>query len=221
MPLHTHKEIGKGSRIVVWEIGESVNWFLSKLELDEDEKQRYKGFRTDQRRVHWLAYRHILKNIVGKGSTIRVRYNAHNKPYIDLSDDHISVSHSGKFAAVIISHKRPVGIDIEQIHPRLHKVADKFVSPDETGKDLAGMSSGELCLHWCAKEALYKLYGERQLDFREHIRIQSPSGLEGGFQGMICREGDERLFQLRSETIEDYCLVYVVDDPRIQAKRPF
>jgi len=153
MPLHTHREIGRDTRLLIWEINESPEWFLEELHLDKEELKQYNGFRTDQRRVHWLAYRHVLKNVVGKGKQIRVKYNAHSKPFLDLSDEHISVSHSGKFATVITSRKHEVGIDIEQLHPRLHKVAEKFLAPQEGGDDTTKLSTDHLCLHWCAKEA--------------------------------------------------------------------
>ncbi|MEN8225838.1 MAG: 4'-phosphopantetheinyl transferase superfamily protein [Bacteroidota bacterium] len=214
MPLHTNRDINEHSRIVVWEIEESIDWFLAQLHLDDDERKKYNGFRTDQRRAHWLAYRYILKTIVGKGSYIRVKYDQNNKPFIDLSDDHISVSHSGKYATVIISRDHPVGIDIEQITPRLHKVADKFISSEETGKDLASMQTDELCLHWCAKEALYKLHGEKNLDFRHQLQvIAPPDQAKGAFRGLIRSGGKESIYKLHAERVDDYCLVYAVGPP--------
>jgi 4'-phosphopantetheinyl transferase len=213
MPLHTHKELNEHSSLLIWEIEESVEWFLSRLDLDDDEKEKYSGFRTDQRRSHWLAYRYILKGIVGKGNDIRVRYDQHNKPFIDLSDDHISVSHSGKYATVIFSHMHPVGIDIEQVTPRLHRIADKFLTEEETGIEIASMPTEDLCLHWCAKEAMYKLYGERNLDFREHMKVlDPPGGMQGSFRGVIRSGEQEHFFNLESEKLDDYCLVYVVGD---------
>ncbi len=216
MPLHTYKKINEHSSIFVWEIEESVDWFLSKLHLDEDEVERYRVFRTDQRRVHWLAYRYVLKQIVGKGNDIIVKYNKHNKPFLHLSNDHISVSHSGKYATVIISREQLVGVDIEQVSPRLHRIADKFLSSVETGREIETLSTDELCLHWCAKEALYKLYGDRNLDFREQIRVMHPlAGMEGEFRGVIKIKDVEKEYRLFSEKLDDYYLVYVVDSPDI------
>lgn len=212
MPLHTNKQLNEHTRLVIWEIEEPPEWFLSALRLEEDELEKYNGFRTDQRRVHWLAYRYILKNIVGKGKQIRIRYDDHSKPFIELSDDHISVSHAGKFATVIISNSHKVGIDIEQVHPRLHRVADKFISPEEAGGEITALSTDHLCLHWCAKEALYKLYGLRELDFREHIRVeQLPEGYEGDFKGLIMSSGNKHHYFMQSEKVEDYFLVYAID----------
>lgn len=214
MPLHTNRRLEDHSQVVIWEIEETPEWFLNELHLEEDELRHYNGFRTDQRRVHWLAYRHMLKNIVGKGKQIRIRYDPNSKPFLDLSDDHISVSHSGKFATVILSSRHRVGIDIEQIHPRLHKVAEKFMNPQEGGDEIDKLSTELLCLHWCAKEALYKLYGERELDFREHIQIlQPPSNHEGEFRGRIRTGHDDNHYMLHAEKIDDYFMVFAVDNP--------
>jgi phosphopantetheinyl transferase len=211
MPLHTDRKINEHARIVLWKIEEPVDWFLSKLQLDDEEKKKYIEFRTDQRRAHWLAYRHILKNVVKKGNEIRVKYDENSKPFIDLSDDHISVSHSGDYAAVIISHRHPVGIDIERISPRLHKVADKFMNEQETGNSPDQMSTGDLCLHWSAKEALYKLYGKRNLDFKDHLHVvDPPKQLQGIFSGLITNGGRAHSCELFSNKIEDYILVYAI-----------
>lgn len=211
MPLHTDKKINEHARIVLWRIEEPVDWFLSQLHLDDEELKKYTEFRTDQRRAHWLAYRHILKNVVKKGDEIRVRYDENSKPFIDLSDDHISVSHSGEYAAVIISHLHPVGIDIEQISPRLHKVADKFMNEKEAGEGLKKMSTSDLCLHWSAKEALYKLYGKRNLDFRDHLHVvDPPKHLQGMFSGLITNGDKAQSCELFSNKIGDYILVYAI-----------
>lgn len=208
MPLHTHRNLDDGSSLVLWEIEEDVEWFLGRLHLDDEEVEKYNGFRTDLRRAHWLAYRHILKNVLGMGSEVRIRYDEHSKPYIDLSDHHISVSHAGKFAAVIMG-AWPVGVDVERITPRLRRIADKFLTREETGSEPAEMSTEALCLHWCAKEALYKLYGERLLDFRGHMKvIGPPESLEGEFTGMISNGSKEATYRLSAERIEDYFLVY-------------
>lgn len=214
MPIHSDKSLSNHARILIWRIEESPDWFLSRLHLDDDELEKYKGFRVDKRRVHWLAYRYMLKNIVGKGKQIRVRYDRHDKPFIDLSHEQISVSHSGIYACVIISDKHRVGIDVEEISPRLHKVGDKFLTVEETGEEISRMSTENLCMHWCAKEALYKLHGERKLDFKEHIKIQkTPKGYEGAFNGLVKSGGKEFEYDLCSERMDDYFLVYAVDTP--------
>jgi phosphopantetheinyl transferase len=220
MPIRTDKHIDEHSRLVVWEIEETPEWFLTQLHLDEEELAKYNGFRTDQRRVHWLAYRYILKNVVGMEKSVRVRYDQHSKPFIDLSDEHISVTHSGKFAGVILSKKYPVGIDVEEVNQRLHKVGDKFLSRDETGQAIETMSTEQLCIHWCAKEALYKLYGERKLDFKSHIRIgRLPDKLEGDFKGMIHTGKQENHFRLQVEKLDNYYLVYVIASHSLKADK--
>jgi phosphopantetheinyl transferase len=109
-----------------------------------------------------------------------------------------------------------VGIDIEQVHPRLHKVAHKFMNPREGGAEVEKLSTDHLCLHWCAKEALYKLYGRRNLDFREHIQVlQPPVGHQGDFRGRIRTGLNENHYLLHAEKIDDYFMVFAVDNPEV------
>jgi 4'-phosphopantetheinyl transferase len=210
MSLYDDKYINEGTRLVVWKIEEDPGWFLSQLNLDEEELQRYEGFRTEQRRLHWLAYRHILKNIMMKGQEIRVRYDQSNKPFIDLCEDHISVSHSGKFAVAIISNNHVVGVDVEEVAERLKKVSDKFLGEHESGCAPESLPTEKLCLYWCAKEAIYKAHGERMLDFKNHIRIgRVPEKLEGQFRGGVYKPEAEKQYSLVAERLENYFLVYV------------
>jgi hypothetical protein len=90
------------------------------------------------------------------------------------------------------------------------------MNPQEGGDDIEKLSTEHLCVHWCAKEALYKLYGERELDFREHILVlQPPSGHEGDFRGRIRNGANENHYLLHAEKIDDYFMVFAVDNPEL------
>ncbi|MFX6226067.1 hypothetical protein ABTF68_21555, partial [Acinetobacter baumannii] len=44
------------------------------------------------------------------------------KPYLPDEQYHFSISHCGRFAAAIVSSDKRVGIDIENITERVHKI---------------------------------------------------------------------------------------------------
>ena len=67
--------------------------------------------------------------------------------------------------------------------------------------------------YWGAKEALYKAYGRRELDFREHIFIE-PFLLEnptGAMQGSVIKGDFSAKYQLYFRTIQDFVLVYALE----------
>ena len=55
----------------------------------------------------------------------------------------------------------------------LTRIASKFCSEEELAEIKENADPLILTLTWCAKEALYKLYGLKQLDFRHHIRVNN------------------------------------------------
>lgn len=81
-------------------------------------------------------------------------YDEHGAPMIEGSQLHISVSHSRTAAAVLISES-PCGIDIETPDRNFHRVAGKYLSPEEAC--ISAHPEFE-AMAWCAKEAMYKLW---------------------------------------------------------------
>ncbi len=74
---------------------------------------------------------------------------------------------------IIFSEGTPVGIDIEKQRDKIVKIARKF-TPIEEYKTIANHSAlvSKLTIVWGAKESLYKIYGKKQLLFKEHIYIE-------------------------------------------------
>jgi len=70
-----------------------------------------------------------------------------------------------------VSHTHLPGIDLEKIDQRIARVKHKFMNKSEF--DFAGDEKQiELqTLIWSAKEALYKVYGKKELDFKDHLQI--------------------------------------------------
>ena len=85
---------------------------------------------------------------------IDCKVDAHGKPYLVNMPFQISMSHSFDYAAVMISRKNPVGIDIELIKEKVENVLpEKFMRPEEMdfiAKDENRIQQLYVC--WCAKE---------------------------------------------------------------------
>lgn len=133
--------------------------------------------------------------------------NEYGKPFLKNSNFHLSQSHSFPYVAVIISVKENVGIDIEQPKKNLAIVAPRVFSTAElahTGNDLV-----RLCIYWCAKETLIKLYGKKDLVLKEEIAIEHFTfHTKGNFIGRIDRKGHEKSYALYYLVQEDFVLVH-------------
>lgn len=172
MPLKFKKKINSDISLGIWEITESENELLSNLCLKDKEEDFFKSLKNTTRRKHWLAYRNTIKTFL-KDDDTEIYYDDNSKPHFLNLDYNFSVTHSGDFAAVILSKNNKVGIDIEKINPRVKKLITKFLNDYEIKnfETSDNISIEKLYVYWCAKESLLKLYGKRNLDFKKNIII--------------------------------------------------
>jgi len=210
MGILLRRQIDEHSLLGIWEINETIEVLYNQLTLNDEEQLLYDSFRTNQRRMHWLSYRVLTKNIL-KDNIKSICYDENGKPFLNNSKKNISVTHSGKFSAMIVGNK-PVGIDIEQIQPKIMNICDKFMSYKELEQIDKSHNIEQLYIYWSAKEALYKLYGKKNLMFKENIIIKGfPFKTQDIIKGKIITSSFEKEYSLYYEYIEDYSLVYVVD----------
>jgi len=193
----------------VWEITESVEQLLNGVNLSEKELLHYSYLRSDSRRKQWLSYRLVLPHIVNIGELTGIEYDEHGKPYLNNGIRHISISHSGKFSALIASPTSPVGIDIEQLNPKIFKIAHKFLNNSELRIVFSKNAMEGLFVIWAAKEALFKLFGNRNLQFKDNITIH-PFEFEGEgiITGEINNQEETTIYQLHYMMLQDYVMVF-------------
>ena len=204
------KTIDEHTLFAIWQITESVDQLREAICLREEEEDMYRLFVAESRKKQWLAYRLLIRELLKPGD-FPVEYDQSGKPFLAGSDLHISVTHSDDLAAVIISRNARVGIDIEKIKPRIEKVRDKFLNEEESSSIGKKKGLEQLTIAWCAKEALYKLYGVRNLDFRDNIKIEVPAFAGTRFNAEIHFGGEINNYRLFSEMIGNFILVYLVD----------
>lgn len=172
MPLQKKYNISSGIEIGIWEITESVEELIGMLFLNKEEFDTLYAFSSEVRRKQWLSYRALIRNLVKMDTIYKIYYDEHNKPYLVNPARSISVSHSGKYSAALIDVDASAinGLDIEMIHPKILKVADKFLSAPEMnflGKD----PLLNAIILWSAKEAAFKFVGKQGVFMKEHIHI--------------------------------------------------
>lgn len=213
MGIYLKKQLDNTSAIGLWEITESADILLSQLKLDNKEQQIYNVFINNQRRLHWLSYRNLLKELISPIEYSHIIYDEYGKPHMADNTHFLSVAHSGKYSAVIISKTNHVGIDIELIQSKIEKIASRFLSETELEMISNQDRIEQLYVCWGAKEALYKLYGKKELDFRENILVKPFNyEQEGDVEAIIFKEEMNKKFCLRYEKVENYMLVYATGE---------
>lgn len=106
----------------------------------------------------------LLNYIFGK--TIDLQHTAEGKPFINEAGVNISISHSRNKLCIALDKNKTIGVDIEELHPRLERVKEKFL-PIKRRKEALPLIT--LAAYWSAIEALYKVAGEKAGAIGENI----------------------------------------------------
>ncbi|MDP1622897.1 MAG: 4'-phosphopantetheinyl transferase superfamily protein [Bacteroidales bacterium] len=209
MPFLREINPAKGIRAGIWHITETTGELLADIQLSDSETNIYNTFRNELRKRQWLAYRAILKHFLAPLTTF-LSYDHNGKPSLDSGSHHISVSHAGEFAAAVCSETVPVGIDIEKIKDRVNRVKERFLQHIEMETIPAEECLEQLYVYWGGKEALYKLNGKPDVDFRNDIYIHPFDYLCNTNQtckATLTTSGNREDYTLSFQKIEDYMLV--------------
>ncbi|WP_428328680.1 4'-phosphopantetheinyl transferase family protein [Mucilaginibacter sp.] len=177
MAIAYRQQIDDETEFAIWKIEEEADELYSQLQLDEHEKAHYEKLKIGKRNLHWLGTRVLLRKLLRTDEYIDCKIDAHGKPYLVNLPYHISLSHSFDYAAVMIS-TRPVGIDIEQVKQKVERIAHKFMRKEELKFITTRDKIKQLYVCWCAKEAVYKCFGQKEVSFANNILLE-PFQFEG------------------------------------------
>ena len=175
MPLFYQQDINQDTRLAVCEICEAESFFLEKVSLKKE-------ITHPQKRLQHLAGRYLLGYLFPDFPAELIEIADTRKPFLPDEQYHFSISHCGNFAAAIVSRSERVGIDVELLTPRVEKIKHKFLHPEELQMvDHTAIDRVQLLtLLWSAKEAMFKWWGNWDVDFSEVLRIyELPDKSEG------------------------------------------
>lgn len=211
MPLFK-KIIEENYTLVVWRLTEEEEDFVPDLEKFSADPDKLNEIHFPQRRKEWLASRFIgwQTAIEIQGRCEGIWSDSHNKPHFKNSDLQISISHASPYIAVLVHKTRSCGVDIEEKKEKLERLAPKFLTEKEL--KLSDHNIDKLALAWGAKEAIYKLYGRKQLIFKENIFLPELNAeWEYGAMKSILRVNNaETNIAMRFEQFNNHILVYTI-----------
>ncbi|EJL66218.1 4'-phosphopantetheinyl transferase family protein [Flavobacterium sp. CF136] len=169
MPLFQTIQHDETTKILIWEITESLEELVEKVVLKEKTQLRLNGMKSQMHQRAFLSVRMLIQEM---GFTDKdLHYDEFGKPYFDCHN-YISITHSHHFAAIIISHET-VGIDMELQREKILRIADKFVDTefDYLNPNVLEEYIKKLTVVWGAKEAIFKIRNEKGISFKDHIRV--------------------------------------------------
>lgn len=209
MPIIHHQSLEAPGELGLWQIEESEDWFLERLQLFPKEQAQLAKIKG-HRRIEWLAARQLVHQMSGRQDRAAFVKDEFGKPHLEDAEWEISISHSRDISAAIAAPVA-VGIDVQKVVPKISRIIPKFMNTAEQANLDAVHHILHAHVYWGAKEALYKAYGRRALDLCTHIRLHPFSFHidQGTCYGTIQKEAYQQNFQIRYQLLpEDYMLVY-------------
>lgn len=163
------REVYSGVSLGLWQMDESPEQLfdlyphLLPYRSSLDDKYKNDGRKLEFLAIRALMYEMLRVNGASKGLLSHAgdfTHNGQGKPL--FRGYHVSISHTKGYAALILSKKSEVAVDIEYMSDRVERIASKFLRKDERADSLDSK-----LVHWCAKETVFKLFSEENLLFEE------------------------------------------------------
>ena len=167
------REVYPGVSLGLWQMDESPEQLfdlyphLLPYRSSLDDKYKNDGRKLEFLAIRALMYEMLRVNGASKGLLSHAgdfTHNGQGKPL--FRGYHVSISHTKGYAALILSKKSEVAVDIEYMSDRVERIASKFLRKDERSDSLDAK-----LVHWCAKETVFKLFSEENLLF-EDMRVK-------------------------------------------------
>ena len=209
MPLVHSEKIEENSTLLLWKLTES------ETELRQSLGSKYNfnelnSISHPQKIREWLASRLLIKTVAEQFGILYegTHKDEHGKAFLINNASHISLTHTMDYVAVVINLDSAVGIDMERVDEKLQRTARKFLSDNEYAHAANELNS--LCIYWCAKEALYKLYGKKKISFKDSIRIEAFSSDQQQILGALKDEEKIVNSRIHLRWFENHCLAIAV-----------
>lgn len=169
MPVFFQQQINEHTRLGVWKIEETEDFFKENV-------PQHRDVTHPRKRLQHLAGRFLLRFLFPDFPYHLIEIADTRRPFLREAQYHFSISHCGDFAAAIVSADKRVGIDIEIPVEKIIRIQDKYLSkPEKDEFKITGDNTnpGLFTLLWSAKESVFKWYGDGEVDFKRHIQLSN------------------------------------------------
>ena len=194
----------------LWKITEELEELLPKANLSTPDLETWSLIKAVQRKKEWLATRALLNELTLQYT--QINYYSDGRPFLKDLPRNISISHTKGYAAVLLHNNQVPGIDIELNSRSAERVATRILSSEELDfcKEGDGFSNQKLLIHWCAKEAIFKMIPVKNVSYSKdiHISLMNPVQTSGSFPGTFHSESGPVSINLYYKLIDELILVW-------------
>ena len=208
MPLRDHIFLERNIQVFTWQIEESLEDLKSNILLSTEDREKLSKRKSLQQQKGFLATRKLILHAGIDSASLK--YNQNGAPFLD-SGKHLSITHSKTQAGIALGDQL-LGLDIEEYHHKIEKIAPKFLHKDEDYAIKSNNPIEMLTRIWTAKESLYKALNISGISFSKQLLI-APFQVGQTTGKAEVSIGDEiRKFSLDFILNKDYCATLAVEN---------
>jgi 4'-phosphopantetheinyl transferase len=209
MPLVHSEIIADACMLMVWELTETEETLQKKLP-EHAKTEELLTISHPQKKREWMAGRMVISLLTERSGLVfrGLWKDEHGKPFLIDCPHFISLTHTQEYIGAAIHPYSPIGIDMEKKHEKLIRTAGKYLTDPE--RERAGNQVQDLCIMWCAKEAIFKLNGRKKVSFKDDILIHPLAAHSPRASGLLRENGNAINADLHIRWFGEYCLVVAV-----------
>jgi len=209
--LLVNREVEKGCLLGLWEIVEDFETLFRMTRLNAEDIRRLNTFKNINRKIESLSVRALLQQMTDPSARIVYREQS-RKPFLEDGSYHISVSHSNRYTSILLGKDKHVGVDLEYMSHDIERLAHMFMNKKEKITKNPKLRRQHLYVHWCAKEALYKICDKVEIIFQENLIIK-PFEIEsqGDIIGIVHNNSRFQEYKLHYSLENNYVWVYCIE----------
>jgi 4'-phosphopantetheinyl transferase len=162
-----------------WQCVSGASLYLWEMQIESSQIYAENTIISNARELEKASIRQVIE-LLHPNSTLQK--DEYGKPFLDPQIQHINYSHAKNIIFWGEHESFKIGVDIEYLRPQLAKIKHKFCREDEFEFIPSENEIPYLLAIWSAKEAIYKAYGKKEVDFQKHMQILP---FEIGSEGLI------------------------------------
>ena len=201
MPFLKEFIINEKTKIKLWKV---ILGELNPKKLNNEEIKLFKLKKSNLLKEQFLAIRKILAL---ENSDYIITYDLDGKPILN-SEFNISISHSHEIAALVVSNKKIIGLDVQFKESKILNIQNKFLNKFEKLNIGDDPSIDILTMIWTSKESIYKAIGIKGVSFSENIQIEKFTEKDKIGKGYYINGAEKVKFDLRFFYLDEYILCY-------------
>ncbi len=204
MPLYLNKKLTEEIHFMVWHLTETMIELVTLVNPDKSDLETLANISHDAKKKEYLAGKNAVMQmcLIEKIEFEGIEKDENGKPFLKNTSYEISLTHTPEYIGVVFSKTKPVGIDIEKPRNQIFKVLNRLCVASELNWVSDDLERATIL--WSAKEALYKLYGKRKVDFKENLLLEET---KNGLTGKIKMPDHQAEHQIYVQNINEHIIV--------------